>query len=569
MKRNATRTATRLARTALMLFAVPALGGALTGLTGCGGSGSGSAAPARTGKLALTINWPAPSRLVPAGANSVDAVLSAGGTTLAHKLLVKPTAAPWTTTVTFDNLTPGAVTLNTVAYPNTDGSGVAQAKGSMSATIKAGAQTAVTVDMASTIDHLAITPASPTVAVGGAAQLTATAFDAQNNIVLTSAQTLTWSSAQSAVATVTTAGGVTGVAAGTSVITVTDSESGKSATTTLTVTGPLTASATGPLKTIVDRSGKFAYTLDGKSNSLSPFKINTDGTLTALGGGAIALAKAPYTVAMSPVSGSHVLYVDTADKNGGLLYQFNVNADGSLTPIGAGSIATQGDPIAMVIDPSGKYLYEVMHNFGIRSFLINADGSLTQNGPDFPDGGHQMFAAAIAPDGKALYVSSAQGGGIRIETINADGTLTNSGHVDDFSYGMTLDSVGKHLYLETDTGIKVYQIGADDSLTQVGTSLVVSNDMTDGVVTPDGKYFYTVSGLITSNLVWQFKINGDGSLTPLSPATAPAGTQHLGINITPDGKFVFLPNYLDGTISRYQVDANGTLTPLAGGDTPG
>jgi len=567
MKLISTRIAAKLARAGFLLLATSAVCGSLTGLTGCGG---GSSAVATTpGRFAVTVNWPAPSRLIPAASGSIDAVLSSGGTTLGHKLLVKPTAAPWTTTVIFDNLKPGTVTLATTAYPNADGTGVAQAKGTMNATIKSGAQTSATVDMNATIDHLAVTPASPTVAVGASTQLTATAFDAAGGIVLTSAQNLSWSSAQSGNATITTSGNVTGVAAGTSLITVTEAETGKSATTTVTVTGGVTAPVTGPLRTIVDPSGKFAYVINSKTNSLSLFTVQADGTLAPLGAAPVTLAKAPFLLSVNQTGSAHTLYVDTADVNGGLLYQFAVNADGTLTPLGSGSVATAGDPIDMVIDPTGKYLYEIMHNKGIRAFTIAADGSLTQNGPDSTESGHQCFAAAVAPDGKAIYVSSGQGGGIRIDKINADGTLTYTGSVPDFANGMTVDPVGGHLYLDTDLGVSVYKIGSDDSLTKVGNGVAISNDTVRSAITPDGKYLYVVVGLSTSHAVYQFAIGADGSLTPLSPATVAAGNQTIAISITPDGKFVYVTNYGDNTLSQFKVNADGTLTPLAGGNPAG
>ncbi|MCW3051031.1 MAG: hypothetical protein JWN14_201 [Chthonomonadales bacterium] len=567
MKLIPTCNAAKLARVGFLLFATSALCGTLTGLTGCGGgSSAGTTTP---GRFAVTVNWPAPSRLIPAASGSIDAVLSSGEKTLGHKLLVKPTAAPWTTTVTFDNLKPGAVTLATTAYPNADGTGVAQAKGTMNATIKSGAQTSATVDMNATIDHLAVTPASPTVAVGASIPLTATAFNAQGGIVLTSAQSLSWNSAQSAKATVTTAGSLTGVAAGTSVITVTDAETGKSATTTVTVTGGVPAPVTGPLRSIVDRTGKFAYVINSKSNSISPFTINADGTLTPLGAAPVALGKAPSVLTINPVGGSHTLYVAAADATSALLYQFNINADGTLTPLGSGSVASTSGPLDMVVDPAGKYLYEIDHNNGIRAFLIGVDGSLTQNGPDLADGDHQLFAAAIAPDGKALYASAGQGGGIRIDKINSDGTLSHQGSVNDFANGMTIDATGGHLYLDTDTGVNVYKIASDDSLTKVGNGVTISSDTLRSAITPNGKYLYVVAGLAESHLVHQFAIGADGSLTPLSPATAAAGNQTISISMTPDGKFVYVTNYGDNTLSQFKVNANGTLTPLAGGNPAG
>ena len=90
--------------------------------------------------------------------------------------------------------------------------------------------------MASTISSLSITPASPSVVVGSTTQLTMSAVNASGSVVLTAASTVTWVSLNTAVAMVSSTRLVTGVSAGTARIQVTESESGKTATTSVTAT---------------------------------------------------------------------------------------------------------------------------------------------------------------------------------------------------------------------------------------------------------------------------------------------------------------------------------------------
>ena len=83
--------------------------------------------------------------------------------------------------------------------------------------------------MTSTIDHLAITPPTPTVTVDTTTTLTETAYDKQGNIVLTAIQNISWVSGSTGFATITNSGVATGLVVGSSLITVTESRSHKSA----------------------------------------------------------------------------------------------------------------------------------------------------------------------------------------------------------------------------------------------------------------------------------------------------------------------------------------------------
>ena len=217
-------------------------------LPGCG-SASGTNITKGAGQATLVITWPArsskASRLIPVAANSITVNFSQNGTVVSAQTVARPTTGN-TSTVTFSNLPVGMLAMQAISYPNTDGTGVAQAAATTTVTIVESHNTAVSITMASTIDHLNITPSSPSVTVGSATQLSMTAVDASGNIVLTSTSTLTWASQSTGVATVSSTGLVTGVAAGTAQITVSDSETGKSAAITVTVTTTTTTHAATP-----------------------------------------------------------------------------------------------------------------------------------------------------------------------------------------------------------------------------------------------------------------------------------------------------------------------------------
>ncbi len=206
-------------------------------LVGCGGGGGGNGTQSngQTGALTLNIVWPNRSRLIPLASNSIKVDISQNNTVVATQTIARPA-----TQVTFQQLPAGSYTVTATAFPTNNGSGVGQALGSSTATVSVGTTSTTTVTMASTIDHIVISPTNPTILPGQTVQFTATAKDINNNTVVTLAQTdpnttFSWKSADTTIATVDKTGLTTGVKGGVVAITVTETESTKSVSTNTTV----------------------------------------------------------------------------------------------------------------------------------------------------------------------------------------------------------------------------------------------------------------------------------------------------------------------------------------------
>jgi hypothetical protein len=201
---------------------------------GCGGRQNISYAhTTQTGRAALSVRWPTRSRLVPFAAESVKVRIVRGGAILGEKLLVRPENGG-TASASFDRLPTGEVIVQAWAYPQADGSGVAQAQGQVGVTILNGQTVPVHLTLDSTIENLTITPAGPhSLSIGSGLQLATTAKNAAGEIVVTHTSKIEWQSSNPAVATVDPAGWVQAVASGTTTIQVTETESGKTATVTV------------------------------------------------------------------------------------------------------------------------------------------------------------------------------------------------------------------------------------------------------------------------------------------------------------------------------------------------
>jgi uncharacterized protein YjdB len=108
------------------------------------------------------------------------------------------------------------------------------APGSVTISASAGGKTgtsSITVQLAP-VDRIVVTPANPSVKEGSTVQLTATLYDARNNVL--TGRTVTWSSSNTTRATVSSTGLVTAKVDGN--VTITASSGGRSGSTTVTVT---------------------------------------------------------------------------------------------------------------------------------------------------------------------------------------------------------------------------------------------------------------------------------------------------------------------------------------------
>ena len=220
-----------ISRPAIWLLLL-ALVAAVLGLAGCGGSGESS--DAGTGRATLKIIWPEPSPLLPVASKNITVSFLNDRTVVASQTVNRPSSGN-ESTVTFPTLPAIELTLKAEAFPNTGGTGVAQASASKSINIVRNQTIDASITMDSTIVGITITPGAPVVKIGDTLQLVATPYDSQGRTVLVTGATRSFTSANPSIATVDSSGLVTGISEGATKVTVADSESGISAFVTVTV----------------------------------------------------------------------------------------------------------------------------------------------------------------------------------------------------------------------------------------------------------------------------------------------------------------------------------------------
>jgi outer membrane protein assembly factor BamB len=486
------------------------LGAAALLLPGCGGSG-GAKTPVVTlpasnvGAARFTITWPAPSRLIPAGAYSIRIALSAPGQTIAPQLVTRPTSGDASTAL-FSNLSPGNVTVTATAYPAADGSGTPQASGSEVVSIASNATLDAGLVLNSTVQTVNITPAQPTMVVGDALTVAASALDGNGALVLTGNSTWKWSNDTPSVVTISGAGtavNVTALTTGTAVIHAQDTESGRSAQLTITVianTAHIDISPSSPAVK-VGATQQFTATVTGLGNTAVTWSVQegaTGGTITAGGLYTAPITPGVYHVratsqTLATLTTATPVSVINGGYNGGLAPTPwpKYGADMLNTARGAGSGATGTTKWAATL--GGQ---------------VSATCSLGKDGTVYVGAGDGKLYALDGATGAQKW-SFATGGNIQSSpAISADGTVY-------------FGSNDKNVYaLDAATGKQKWMFPTGSA---VASSPAIGNDGTIYIGSNDAN-IYALDG-VTGAKKWAYKTGGK---VVECPAIGPDGTIYVG-----------------------------------------
>jgi 6-phosphogluconolactonase (cycloisomerase 2 family) len=213
-----------------------------------------------------------------------------------------------------------------------------------------------------------------------------------------------------------------------------------------------TATGTGPDYLDITPDGNFLYVGNGTGGTVSGFSINdVTGALTATPSSPYLAGGTTRGVAVDP-TGEFVFAVSgTANQ----VDAYTLNAStGQLTGNGTGpGLAT---PQGITIDGSGTYAYVGNSGGGIEGFEINANGTLTPLGGTPYNGGTNYTSVSADPTGS--YVYGLQTLGIDIFEIDPDtGDLTyldteSSPGGTSSHNSILVDPRGEYLYLVSGTG---------------------------------------------------------------------------------------------------------------------
>ncbi len=223
-----------------------------------------------------------------------------------------------------------------------------------------------------------------------------------------------------------------------------------------------------------------------------------------------------------------------------------------------------------------RYAYVVNHDAGtVSTYAVDAaSGRLKWIGK--ADTGTNPQAVTIAPSGKFAYVANNGSNTVSEYAIAADGSLSpilGNASVGTGTYpvSVAVHPSGKYAYVANQDGtVSQYTVGGTDGslsamLTTTTTSSVTAGQLPASVtIGPAGKYAYVANS--GDNTVSEYAVGSDGGLTPLATPTVVTGTGPYGVTIASSGKYAYVVNHnggATGSVSEYAVGADGSLTLLA------
>ncbi len=284
---------------------------------------------------------------------------------------------------------------------------------------------------------------------------------------------------------------------------------------------------------------EFVYVTGQGTNEAFQFRVQSDGTLVPLGTpnfpvGSNPSGLEPHTsgdfLYISDFAGSDVTLLDINASNGNLSVPTSISIVNPTNP--PNIFATDKGPVSLVMSPTAPFLFTANQTAGnVTAYTVDpGTGSLgVLSGSPFPivPASHPS-SIAISPTGNFLFVANGAEGTIAVFNISGNGQLAQAG-------------------LPTSVGA-----GATP------TSIAVEHS---------GRFLYVTDP--AHNAVAGFAIQTGGGLTPINGSPFAAGAAPIGLGIDPQGALLYAANSASNNVSAYAIDAgSGALGALTGSPFP-
>jgi len=405
--------------------------------------------------------------------------------------------------------------------------------------------TGLTVTPAALVS-IALIPADPSIANGTKQQFAATGTYTDTSTHDVTA-TVTWSSSDTTVATISNASGSNGLASsiGQGTATITAALGAISGSTGLTVTpAALVSIAVIPANSSIANgtSQQFAATGTYTDNSTQPLTTSVTWSSSATAVAAISNAAGSNGLATSVIQGAATITATLGAISGST----------DLT-------VTAATLVSIAITPTSPSIADG------TTQQFTATGTYTDNST-------QNLTASVtwaSSDTTIASISNAAGSsglataaGVGVTSISAAlGAVTATAAT------LTATAAPEYAYAsnQSDNTVSQYSIGAGGTLTLIGTQATGAEPNAIAVV-PSGRYLYVANWI--DNTLSEYSINA-GALTAIG--TVATGINPASITVDPTGSYVYVANLGSNTVSEYTIGAGGMLTPigtLAAGSGP-
>jgi 6-phosphogluconolactonase len=284
-------------------------------------------------------------------------------------------------------------------------------------------------------------------------------------------------------------------------------------------------------------------------------------------------------LAMTSANASTFVYVGSSDSQN--VTVFNLLADGSLTPIETVAVPGPGKPggsLPMAISPDKKWLFVCVRNnpFSLVTFAIDAkSGKLTLIG----SGPLADSMCYITTDRGGRFILAASYGGnkITLSPLKSDGVVGHPQQIVETqpnAHCVVVDSSNRFV-LNTSLGgdvVHQHKFDASTGVLSPNDPATISVKAKGGprhlVFSPDQRFVYLVNELDGAIYVFPYDaatgtLRKEIQVASVLPGDF-TGTPWAGdIHVTPDGRFLYASERTSSTLAAFAVNkASGVLTTI-------
>jgi 6-phosphogluconolactonase (cycloisomerase 2 family) len=269
------------------------------------------------------------------------------------------------------------------------------------------------------------------------------------------------------------------------------------------------------------------------------------------------------------------------------VFEFRVNSNGTLTPLGTPNFAVGSNPSAVVANSAGNFLYvaafagndvtllDINNNNGNLSVPVSNSIVVPVNPPNIFNTGTGPISMAVSPTAPFLYVANQTSGNITAFTIDPGSGSLGAVAGSPFPIApvshpqsLAISAKGDFLFVANpgEATVAVFAIANNGVLTAVaGSPFAMGAGATPSAVVAGRKGSFLYVADTAHNVVLGFAVQSNGTLSPISGSPFPAGAQPIGLGIDPQGAFLYAANTASNNVSAYVIDAaSGALGPVNG-----
>lgn len=254
-------------------------------------------------------------------------------------------------------------------------------------------------------------------------------------------------------------------------------------------------------------------------------------------------------------------------------------------PVPGSPFATGENPESIAFNPNGGLLATADYQIGkVSVFSVAANGTLTEvPGSPFTSGSNPK-TVAFSPNGKWLAAANepkSSPGSVTIWSVGANGTLTSPTTVSVSSnVGAGADrlafSPNSSLLAVTDpwdgitpvvNQITVFSVSASGALTQAMSSPYTVTAAPDAVSFSPNGFFLAVANYANGSISI-YNVFFDNTIGQVSGSPFAVGTTASSVTFSPNGTLLATGDVGNNTVGEFTVGQSGTLTPVSGSPFP-